>query len=149
MTELPDVSDTKIMIKKQAVSEVVGRAEFGNHSGGVLYRALRPLICAPCGKEIGAGELFTRRLAFGQNRRIMPQCGECAPFTIKSGGGKAQTSPMIQSLMSSQPDKPSRTAPAPDSRSTGQPHEQEARDKIAEAFQQRLGPVLRRIRRVH
>ncbi len=148
MTHLPEVSDARIMIKKQAVSEVVGRAEFGNHSGGVLYRALRPLICAPCGKEISAGELFTRRPVPGQKRRIMPQCGVCAPFTIKSGGGKGQTSPMVLSLMSSQPDKPSRTMHAPDSRSTGKPHEQEARDKIAEAFQQRLGPVLRRIRRV-
>ena len=53
----------------RAVSEIVGPADGPAGSGVTVYRALKPLLCAPCGEPIGEGALFTRRGMPGQGLR--------------------------------------------------------------------------------
>ncbi len=112
----------------KAVSEIVGRAELAGGGGAEVYRALRTLLCATCGAEIGEGTLFTRRKVKGIGVRIMPQCQKCAPFALAEGGGKKQ-SDLLRSLLAA-PEK------------TSQPVA--AEKNLKEAVARRLGPALRR-----
>lgn len=120
---------------KKGISEIVGTADGVGKSGVMVYRALRLLFCARCGSEIKEGDLFTRRTLAGGGLRILPQCHECAPFTSRSGTRDRST--LIESLL------------APSTEEVlvrGRNHEQP--EKTAEAVERRLGPALRRARRV-
>jgi hypothetical protein len=108
----------------KAVSEIVGRAD----GDAVVYRALRPLLCATCGAAIGKGALFTRRRVKGIGVRIMPQCRECAPFTFEHGTQKE--SDLLRSLLAQPTDAPPKR-PAP---------EKNLKEEVA----RRLGPALKR-----
>ena len=112
----------------KAVSEIVGRAELAGGRGAEVYRALRVLLCATCGAEIGEGTLFTRRKVKGIGVRIMPQCRKCAPFTFAEGGAKKQ-SDLLRSLLSA----PEKTSQPP-----------AAEKNLEEEVARRLGPALRR-----
>ena len=112
----------------KAVSEIVGRAERAGGRGTEVYRALRALLCATCGTEIGEGTLFTRRKVKGIGVRIMPQCAKCAPFTFAEGGGKKE-SELLRSLLA-----------APENASQPQAAEKNVKEEVA----RRLGPALRR-----
>ena len=112
----------------KAVSEIVGRAELAGGRGTEVYRALRALLCATCGAEIGEGTLFTRRKVKGIGVRIMPQCQKCAPFALTEGGAKKQ-SDLLRSLLAA-PEKTSRPRAA----------EKNLKEEVA----RRLGPALRR-----
>ena len=117
----------------QGVSEIVGRADGPGGSGVTVYRALKPLLCAPCGEPIGEGTLFTRRGLPGLGSRI-PRCRECAPFDLLAGGDQEQPRPaLLESLLTPRPE----------------PNETRVRDSDAEkeAVERRLGPALRRCRR--
>ena len=121
----------------KAVSEIVGRAEVAGGRSAEVYRALRPLLCATCGAEIGEGTLFTRRKVKGIGVRIMPQCPKCRPFALK-GDGKKQ-SDLLRTLLAGQPsDSPERAAPE----GISQPHD--ASKNLKEEAARRLGPALRR-----
>ena len=112
----------------KAVSEIVGRAELAGGRSAEVYRALRTLLCATCGAEIGEGTLFTRRKVKGIGVRIMPQCRKCAPFSFAEGGGKKE-SDLLRSLLAA----PEKT-----------PEPQAAEKNLKEEVARRLGPALRR-----
>ncbi len=120
---------------KKSISEIVGTADSVGKSSVTVYRALRQLLCARCGAEIKEGALFTRRTLTGYGLRILPQCRECAPFTLRSGA--RDRSALIESLLS----------PATEEASL-ETRKCEQQEKTAEAVEQRLGPALRRARRV-
>ncbi len=120
---------------KKSISEIVGTADSVGKSGVTVYRALRLLLCARCGTEIKEGEIFTRRTLAGSGLRILPQCQECAPFSLRSGA--RDRSALIESLLA-----PSIEEALVSVREHEQP------EKIAEAIEQRLGPALRRARRI-
>lgn len=120
---------------KKSISEIVGTADSLGKSRVTVYRALRLLFCARCGAEIKEGEIFTRRTLAGCGLRIMPQCQGCAPFTLRSG--TRGRSALIESLLA-----PSTEEALVRVRKHEQP------EKTAEAVEQRLGPALRRARRI-
>ena len=118
---------------QRGISEIVGTGESAGASSVTVYRALRPLLCAPCGVMIGEGALFTRRRIEGQQLRTLPQCVQCAPFKLASeGGGERERSPLLQSLLA-QPLEPLETA-------------QTDYEKAREGVLKRLAPALRRAR---
>ena len=119
----------------QGVSEIVGRADGPGGSGVTVYRALKPLLCAPCGEPIGAGALFTRRGLPGQGLRTIPRCAKCAPFSPRKVGGEGRPSALLESLLTPRAEEQSGeggrcAAGSPD-----------------EAVERRLGAALRRCRR--
>ncbi len=112
----------------KAVSEIVGRAELEGGRSAEVYRALRALLCATCGTEIGEGTLFTRRKVKDIGVRIMPECSKCAPFVLAEGGEKKQ-SDLLRSLLA-----------APEKTSQPPAVEKNLKEEVA----RRLGPALRR-----
>ena len=120
----------------QGVSEIVGRADGPGGTGVTVYRALKPLLCAPCGEPINAGALFTRRGLPGQCLRTIPQCEKCAPFSLRKGAGEGRRpSPLLESLLTPRPEDQLVEARRPRLGSPG------------EAVERRLGAALRRCRR--
>ena len=121
---------------REGISEIVGPADGVGKLSVTVYRALRPLLCAACSVPIAEGMFFTWRSRSGQELRLLPQCQECAPFVLRSAGEEERRlSPLLKSLLTPQPE-PERG-------------EARRRDHNAEreAIEQRLGPVLRRLRR--
>lgn len=117
---------------KKSISEIVGTAD---KSSVTVYRALRLLLCTRCGAGIKEGALFTRRTLPGYGLRILPQCQECAPFTLR--GGARDRSTLIESLLAT-----------PTEKTFVKTRKCEQPEKTAAAVEQRLGPALRRTRRV-
>jgi hypothetical protein len=119
------------------VSEIVGTGEGADKSSVTVYRALRQLICAPCGGAINEGALFTRRSLGGGGLRILPQCRKCVPFNFSAEGEpKRPRSKMLEALLAPQPEREA----DPPSKEGGD------RDALDEAVAKRLGPALRRTR---
>lgn len=133
---------------KQGISEIVGTAEGADGSRVTVYRALRRLLCAPCGAPIGEGSLFTRRRLEGQQLRTLPLCRKCAPFALSidgdaflneddkpapEGDARRERSPLLDALLAPMENK---EAPA-------------ASDSAAarEGVLKRLAPALRVARR--
>jgi hypothetical protein len=119
---------------KQGVSEIIGQADGPGVTGVTVYRALKPLLCAPCGEPIGAGTLFTRLRLPGRGPCI-PRCRKCAPFELREAGGEGRRSPLLESLLTARPEEQAGEAGRPDAVSP------------MEAVERRLGPALRRCRR--
>ncbi|HEX8475558.1 MAG TPA: hypothetical protein VF666_16135 [Pyrinomonadaceae bacterium] len=117
----------------RSISEIVGEAVGANDARVTIYRALRQLLCARCGAAIMEGMLFTRRASQGEGLRIFPQCRECAPFVLSAEKGRE--SALLQTLLSTPVEPPVEA-------SVLRPTE------VAEAVEKRLGPALRRTRRV-
>jgi hypothetical protein len=122
------------------ISEIVGHAELADGGRTQVYRALRALVCAACGSAILEGTLFTRRAVKGIGLSIMPQCPECAPFTLQTG--KREKSALLRSLLAEQPaDSPVRgDAPLV----AGSEEEAAAAERVREEIRRRLGPALKR-----
>lgn len=121
----------------KGISEIVGTGEGTGRTSVTVYRALRQLICAPCGAAIPEGTLFTRSSLDGHGLRILPRCQKCAPFTlIVDGDTKQPRSMMLESLL------------APEVEQDADPSSKEEVDQeaVREAVAKRLGPALRRTR---
>ena len=118
----------------KGVSEIVGKAGGAGKSSVTVYRALKRLLCAPCGEPIAEGALFTRRSLYGRGLRILPQCRKCAPFSLRNDEAKRVRSAMLESLLSAPPEKSGGKEP-PDG------------EAVREAVEKRLGPALGRARR--
>jgi RNase P subunit RPR2 len=121
------------MKMNRSISEIVGTAEGANGARVTIYRALRQLLCARCGAAMTEGTLFTRRAVRGGDLHIFPQCRECAPFVLSTE--KRSESALLRTLLSTPvepPVEPSALRPS----------------EVAEAVEKRLGPALRRVRRV-
>src|ERR1043165_4101636 len=102
----------------KSISEIVGHADSVGKSSFVVYRALRPLLCAVCGGVIEEGTMFTRRSLLGQGLRILPQCRKCAPFELRAKTeDERHQSTLLKALLA--PQKESK-------RDKRKPHEQEA-----------------------
>ncbi|MBA3442206.1 MAG: hypothetical protein H0T92_20295, partial [Pyrinomonadaceae bacterium] len=99
------------MTTKKAISEVVGHIRVADGSSDAVYRALRPLLCASCGRPIAEGEIFTRRKPPGQHLRLMPQCTDCAPVQFHTSDRKIRSA-LIEALLSPAPETPLTHAPA-------------------------------------
>lgn len=124
---------------KSGVSEITGRAVFGDGSVGVAYSALRPLVCASCGGSIAAGQIFTRDCPPGRSLRLWPRCRACLPFTLEGAG--SVRSPLLESLLKQTEQA---QAPAPNAEAKRDAGE---RRRVEEAVRERLGPALRKARR--
>jgi hypothetical protein len=121
----------------KGISEIVGTGEGAGRSCVTVYRALRQLICAPCGGMINEGTLFTRRSLQGQGLRILPQCQKCAPFNLSmDGDARRPRSIMLDALL----------APLSEQEADSSLKEEVAQDAVREAVAKRLGPALRRTR---
>ena|SRR5688500_4137172 len=118
----------------QGISEIVGTADGPGGTGVTVYRALRQLLCAPCGEPIGEGALFTRLRLPGRGPCI-PRCRKCAPFELREAGGAGRRSPLLVSLLTPLPEEQAGEAGRPDAATW------------SEAVERRLGPALRRRRR--
>jgi hypothetical protein len=119
------------------ISEIVGTGEGADKSSVTVYRALRRLICAPCGATITEGTLFTRRSIGGDGLRILPQCQKCVPFNFgEEGEAGRPRSKMLEALLVPQPE-PEADPPS---------KEDAERAARREAVEKRLGPALRRTR---
>src|SRR5215207_11637654 len=66
-------------------SEGAGEAVLATGQRAALYRALRELMCSPCGNIIREGELFTREVEPASGLPLVRICSGCAPFS-KVGG---------------------------------------------------------------
>lgn len=127
---------------KSGVSEIIGRAIFGDGAQATAYRALRPLFCASCGGVVAAGEMFTRDPHAGQGLRLWPRCRECVPFAFAPGGNQPR-SPLLESLLT--PTKQEEATTVKPGANEREAHDKRA--KTADAMRQRLGPALERTRR--
>ena len=96
-----------------------------------VYRALRELLCDRCGQQIKEAELFTRWPLVNQTMHLLPRCRKCLPFELEEPKkGSALISKLIE--------------PTPQAEvKEGHWNQQENQD----AVENRLGPVLRWIRR--
>lgn len=120
----------------KGVSEIAGEADGPGGSVVTVYRALKQLLCAPCGEPIEAGTLFTRRGVPGHGLRSIPQCGKCAPFKPRKVDAEGRRpSPLLASLLTP--------------RAEDRPCEEvrPAHGSTMDAVERRLGPALRRCRR--
>jgi len=113
---------------KMAISEIVGRAQDVQGKEVTVYRALRSLLCAPCGAEIPEGALFTRRRRAGI--RIAPCCPACVSFELRRD--THATSPLIDFLLEAE----SGTGHPPKTADAAQ------RAVIAKEVERRLGQAL-------
>jgi hypothetical protein len=121
----------------KGISQIVGTGEGAGDARVTVYRALRRIICTPCGGTIMEGELFTRHNVHSEGVRILSRCQKCAPFTLgMDGQAKRPRSKMLDALL------------APRSGQEGDSSSKEAgeQDAIREAVAKRLGPALRRRR---
>lgn len=120
---------------KQDVSEIFGEGRTAQGDAVKVYRALRPLLCEKCGREITEGALFTRWPIAQQLVRIMPRCRACVPFDEMEEKKEEQpSSPLIRELLGAEP--------------TGAPaQEKSSKKEVASAIEERLGPTLRWTRR--
>jgi hypothetical protein len=125
---------------RKGISEIVGTGEGAGETCVTVYRALRQLICAPCGGMIVEGTLFTRSSFHGQGLSILPRCRKCAPFTLSlEREAERPRSAMLDARLAPQ------SEPEADSCFSSSKAEVE-RDAVREAVAQRLGPALRRTR---
>lgn len=133
---------------KSGVSEIVGRAVFGDDTRGTVYRALRPLWCASCSNVVAEGEMFTRERRTGQGLRLWPRCRACRPFAL--GLDRQTRSSLLQTLLTpvEQDEAANENHSGPPSATTGAQQETtDKRQKAAEEMRRRLGPALERSRR--
>lgn len=122
-------------MKQQDVSEIFGEGRTAQGDAVKVYRALRPLLCEKCGREIAEGELFTRWPIAQQLVRIMPRCRTCVPFDeMEEKKDEQPSSPLIRGLLGVEP--ASETA-----------QEKRSQKETASAIEERLGPTLRWTRR--
>jgi len=132
---------------KQASSEISGYADVKGSAGRTVYRALRPLLCSRCGKEIREGELFTRWKIAGQtvsNLKLLPRCRKCEPFILRDT--LSEPSELLESLLKTPSSDRQQTNPATNAGKKKRAPAPE-RDDLAHALLQRLGPALARCRR--
>lgn len=121
----------------KGISRIVGTGVGAGDARVTVYRALRRIICTPCGGTIMEGELFTRRSINAQGVRMLSRCQKCAPFTLDMDGeAKRPRSKMLAALLTPQ------SGQEADSSSK----KEVERDAIREAVAKRLGPALRRTR---
>jgi len=131
---------------KQASSEISGYTDAKGKTGRTVYRALRPLLCSRCGKEIREGELFTRWKIAGQtisNLKLLPRCFECEPFILRDS--LSEPSGLLESLLRTSSQDRQQTNPATDAGKKNR--SPSPRDDLADALLERLGPALARCRR--
>jgi hypothetical protein len=120
---------------KQDVSEILGEGRTAQGDAVKVYRALRPLLCEKCGREITEGELFTRWPIAQQRVRIMPRCRTCVPFEEMEEKKEEQpSSPLIRELLGAEP-------------AVETAQEKPSKQEVASAVEERLGPTLRWTRR--
>jgi hypothetical protein len=132
---------------EKAISEIAGRVDLQSGGSTLAYRALRPLLCAACGVVMAEGALFTRHKVKGIGVNIMPRCQQCEPFALRAS--KEEKSALLKSLLSghtSQPLKNSSSTTSDSSQNSSKP-EGEGKN-LLEEVQKRLGPALKRGRRV-
>ena len=129
------------------ISEVVGHVRVADGSSDVVYRALRPLLCAGCGRLVAEGALFTRRKLPGEHLRLMPQCAECAPVQFDTRHRKTPSA-LIDALLAPAPETLLTQTPAtaeqppPDAAARARGKREEAQREV----QRRIGPALNRRR---
>lgn len=140
------------------ISEIYAEGRGTDGRALSVYRALRELLCSACGAPIAEGSLFTRKNLPQFALRIMPRCGECAPFGMANlaegvmpaggGGGSSNSvegelpkgvgakkrSKLIEGLLNAAPE-------------TETPRKPERSRDVAEKVASRLGPALSRSRR--
>ena len=116
----------------QGISEAICEASLADGERVIAYRALRQLQCATCGALIAEGAIFIRRRLHGQNLPILPQCRECAPFSLREER-ESPASPLLEALLATE-----ERQPAP---------KHEADERIAREVERRLGPALKSKRR--
>lgn len=122
-----------------AISEIAGECELASGARVKVYTALRAILCARCGKEITAGELFTRQAVARTNLPLSPRCRACVPFRLLPTNEQArQASPLLRALLDAQ---------GPDPSTGNAPQTVEPETEIEEKFLSRLGPALARVRR--
>lgn len=127
-------------MERRGISEIVGQAE-ANGATCAVYRALRDLICAACAGDIFEGELFTRRASpFSQGLPILPICRKCLPFSLLSDESKSPS--LLESLLEADGHKASSQG-----LDKGEGPTIRTNDGIRQKIEERLGPVLRRMRR--
>ena len=132
---------------EKGISEIAGRVDLASGGNALAYRALRPLLCSTCAAVIAEGALFTRHKVKGIGVSIMPRCGQCEPFALKVS--KEEKSALLKSLLEGQNAQPSRnSASTANDASQNRSKPQEDKKRLAEEIQKRLGPALKRGRRV-
>lgn len=63
--------------------KIVGSRKSADGAIGQLLEAQSPLKCFECGRTIGPGEFFTRRLRKGGGSYTQfPVCGDDSPFEV-------------------------------------------------------------------
>lgn len=118
-----------------AISEIAGRGELASGAQVKVYRALKAILCARCGKEILESELFTRHMLEKSRMPLSPRCRKCVPFRVVPETGA--DSALLRSLL----DAETLETRAPTNADAQAPTETE------EKFLSRLGPALSRVRR--
>lgn len=129
---------------ERGISEIVGRGDLPGGKSTEVYRALRALLCATCGTNIPPEALFTRRKVKGIGLRIMPQCAQCVPFTLRNES--AEKAGLLQSLLVESPassGKPDTTAHDSQTDNESSSTEKSRQDEV----RRRLEPALKRSRR--
>jgi hypothetical protein len=125
----------------KGVSEIIGRAIFGDGSKGTAYRALRQLVCASCGGAVAGGEMFTRDRASGHDLRLWPRCQACVPFSLEAV--THERSSLIEFLLT--PIEPAQSTTINQNEKESATNDE--RRKAVVAMRERLGPALERARR--
>jgi len=121
----------------KGISQIVGTGQGAGDARVTVYRALRRIICTPCGGTISEGELFTRRSINAQGVCILSRCQKCAPFTLcMDEEAKRPRSKMLDALL----------APESEQEADSSSKKEGGQDAIREAVAKRLGPALRRRR---
>lgn len=135
----------------KGISERVGRAADSSSTTttrhGVVYRALRGLVCTKCGTVIGEGELFVRRPLGDSQLPLLMLCRGCAPVSLPHSEDAAGES-LLQAVLTPGPQQ------ARSPHEARQPHTGTVCSTVdlhtkpaAEAeVERRLGPALARCR---
>lgn len=131
---------------ENAISEIVGEGNLKTGRSTEVYRALRSLLCSTCSALIAESALFTRRRVKGIGMRIMPQCQKCAPFALRED--KKEKSALLESLLREQPPDASKNVSAPLARRSTEGPAKQGEKNIDEEVRRRLGPALKRGRKV-
>ncbi|HVF48951.1 MAG TPA: hypothetical protein VNA19_02615 [Pyrinomonadaceae bacterium] len=118
-----------------AISEIAGRGELASGAQVKVYRALKAILCARCGKEISETELFTRHMLEKSRMPLSPRCRKCVPFQLVPETGA--DSALLRSLL----DAETRAT------NTHTRADAQAPSETEEKLLSRLGPALSRVRR--
>lgn len=106
------------------ISEIVGDVECAKVGRGVVYRALRDIVCTGCGAHVRQGELFTRwQLRRATNLfddpntaapRLAARCRACVSFAneaVESRLSESSIGSAVESKAAPEPQPPARRSP--------------------------------------